>query len=191
MKQTTRELRNLGLTLSLALLAAILTTYLLVQNFGTTGQYMVGTTLLSPDVLEKLNFNDRDPRTNQAARYVFGGIDYQVYDPLKKEWARVPVGLDQYRLFFKKIAHDESLLNPTPSMESYFTQMQPATLSIHVRTDSNSPWLADAKVFQQLDIASQGSLFRIQLREQAPGAPPWAYFEHPQILQLANEILVK
>lgn len=160
-----KDIRNLLLVMGVAIVAAVGVTGWFLIYYGPSGRYLVENTLLRPDLLSGLNYNDLNPKTGQMDRYVFDKIVYN-----DKE---IPVST--YAQFYQMIEADDSVKNPPLELFSH-----PSRLIIKVRTESSTEWQKDTKNFLEIDIARD--YYRIELHEDK-SAEPFVYFYHPKIYQ--------
>jgi hypothetical protein len=180
-----QQIKNLLLVISSGVLCALLISLFFVYNYGPSGQYGVANALLSPDVLEKLSFNDLDTKTGKMTRFDFEGIEFSYYDT-HKQWRRNAVSTEQYRSFYNSIYNDVSILDESHAIENLFNKEGAATLTLKVSTENHSAKDDETKNFQQVNFVANGDYYRIELREsKSPQASKWAYYHHPRIYQSA------
>jgi hypothetical protein len=180
-----QQIKNLLLVISSGILCALLISLFFVYNYGPSGQYIVRNALLSPDVLEKLSFNDIDTKTGKMTRFDFEGIEFTYYD-IQKQWKRNSISTEQYRSFYKSIDNDVSILDESHAIESLFNKEGAATLTLKVSTENRSEKSDEIKNFQQVNFVANGDYYRIELREsKSPQSSKWAYYHHPMVYQSA------
>lgn len=172
------EIRNLILTLGAAVLAALALSAYFVMNYGPTGRYQVSNTLLRPDLLSELNYNDYNPKTGGQDRFVFDLIEYSWYDEALRSWKKNNPTVETYQKFYQEIDGDLSLQNPP---EIPFSKAQ--TITLFVRTESPAEWQKEIKTFQVIEIV-HNDYYRIELHEDNKGVH-WVYYNHPKIAEKA------
>lgn len=176
------DIRNLVLTLFFAVVAAFAVAAFFVLNYGPSGKYTVDNTLLKPELLGELNYNDYNSKTGAQDRYIFDVLEYSWLDKDKNDWLKKNIDLNAYSQFYKLIENDESLPDVPP------VQMKnSARLTIFVKTESDAEWQKQVKTFQTVEWVHE-DYYRIELHEDNPGAH-WVYFYHPQIVKKIGQLL--
>lgn len=175
------QIRNLLVVLSSALLTAVIIAGVLLHNYGPSGRYAFPDTLLAPDLVQALSFNDTNSKTGGMSRFVFSDIEYQFYDDQTKQWRQLPVFVEQYANFYQSIGNQQSV-PIDEDLVSHFSEGLPSKLLIMAQTESSAQWQELKKPFQEVQFAKNGDYFRVQLREDNKGNH-WAYFHVPGILQ--------
>ncbi len=183
------QIRNLTVVIFSSLLAALLLAGILLYNYGPSGRYAFKGTLLAPELIQGLNYNDTNSKTGGMSRFVFGDIEYTFYDSQKKQWQKIPVSIEKYANFYQAIGNKESVSLVDDAMISLFNEGMPSKLILLAKTESDASWQTLKKTFQEVEFATNGNYFRVQLREDNTGNN-WAYFYMPGILQKAEELLV-
>lgn len=176
------DIRNLILTLLFGVVAAFGVAAFFVLNYGPSGNYTVGQTLLSPELLAKLNYNDYNPKTGGQDRFIFDVIEYSWFDEEKGEWQKRNIDETTYSQIYNLIERDKSL-NDVPSLKNDHS----SKISLFVRTESSSEWQAQVKTFQIIEFVAD-DYYRIELHEDNPGTH-WAYFNHPKVRQAVFKIV--
>lgn len=176
------DIRNLILTLLFGVVAAFGVAAFFVLNYGPSGNYTLGQTLLNPELLAKLNYNDYNPKTGGQDRFIFDVIEYSWFDDEKKDWQKKNLDESTYAHIYNLIESDKSL-NDVPS-----TKGIPASrITLFVRTESPSEWQKEVKTFQIVEFIAD-DYYRVELHEDNPGTN-WAYFNHPKIRQEVFKIV--
>jgi|GEM_PF-1053688 len=175
------QIRNLlGVMLSGILIACFFSSVLLYK-YSPSGQYKISNVMLSPNIIESLNFNDSNSKTKTISRFVFDKIEFE-YDDLQKGKLKSEVSNDQYTIFYEEVKSDKSLKTVSDEMKNSFNKGRLAKLKILIRTESGATWQAMEKSFQEIDFSPQGNYYRVQLRESDSAANSnYAYFEHSSI----------
>lgn len=184
-----KDIRNLLWVIAMALVAAVGVSAWFVLHFAPSGSYTLQNTLLKPELLARLNYNDLNPKTGQRDRYVFDKIVFSFWDGAKKKWGSLEIDIPTYERFYKKVEGDKSLEEPPSSVQSFFTASPPSRLALVVRTESDSAWQRDAKPFLQVEFAERGDYYRVELHEEG-AREPWVYFYHPKIFQDITELFI-
>jgi len=177
------DIRNLILTLLFGVAAAFGVAAFFVLNYGPSGNYTVSQSLLNPELLSRLNYNDYNPKTGGQDRYIFDAIEFSWVEERDKEgWKKRNIDDAAYKEIYNLIEGDKSL-SDVPSVNSD----APMRLTLFVRTESPSEWQKDVKTFQAVEFLSN-DYYRIELHEQNPGAH-WIYFNHPKIREKVFKIV--
>ncbi len=173
-----QDLRKVFMVLAAGVAAAFLLTTFFISYYGPSGNYVLSQTLLNPEMLTSLNYNDFDPKTSENDRFIFDHILYEVGGtPAKK------VSMDQYKKIYQALSKDTSVTN---SLAQY-----PASspkLTLYVRTESPAKWQFATKIFQQLQIDASGNYYRVELHEDNVGTH-WVEFPHQNVKSLVETIL--
>ncbi len=172
-----------------SLVCAAAVTLFLVYQYGPTGQYSVEHALLEPDMIPVLAFNDTNNKTGGQTRFVFDKISFNYFDTAKQTTRNIPVSSTLYARFYNQIKKLRSIRQPSDETVSFFQNANPAKLILRIRTASQSSWVAETKIFQEVQFANNGDYFRIKLREEKPEGE-WAYFYQPGILKETTKIFV-
>jgi len=170
MQENDRDLRKIFMVLAAGVGAAFLLTTFFISYYGPSGSYQLSQSLLNPETLKSLNYNDWNPKTSESDRFIFDHILYeQGSEPAKK------VSIDQYKKIYQLLSGDTSV---SENLAQY-----PSTspkLTLYVRTESPSKWQFDAKIFQQLQIDASGNYYRVELHEDNKGTH-WVEFPHKNV----------
>lgn len=171
---------------------AILFSVIVVNYYGPTGNYSTNQTLLEPDLIPVLSFNDSNNKTGAQSRFVFGEMTFSYFDVVDQSQKTVAVTIDQYREFYQTVQSEKSIVDVPSDIEGLFMQGNPSRLELSVRTESDAAWQKDVKIFQRIEFANEGNFFRVQLREERdPSTSEWAYYYHPTIKQQVFNQFVK
>jgi hypothetical protein len=165
---------------------AVLVAMGLVYFYGPSGLYDAKYSLLSPDMLHELKYQDVNPQTGSRQLFVFDSIEFTYFHQGEGKWKKVTVDEAQYRKLYEMIGKDVSVEEVTTAITDQFLSGYLATLKIVVHPDDKHSQLT--KIFQEVTFAYQGDYFRIELHEQST-QQMWAYFFHKDIYQTALEIL--
>lgn len=178
MQESDRDLRKVFMVLAAGVGAAFLLTTFFITHYGPSGNYALSQTLLNPETLKSLNYNDWNPKTSESDRFIFDHILYeQGGKPAKK------ISVDQYKKVYQLLSGDTS---SAENLAKY-----PATspkLTLYVRTESPSKWQFDAKIFQQLQIDASGNYYRVELHEDNLGTH-WVEFSHKNVKNQVEALL--
>lgn len=178
------QIRNLLVVLSSALLTAVVVAAVLLHQYGPSGRYAFSGTLLAPELVQALSFNDTNSKTGGISRFIFSDIAYQYYDYQKKQWQQISVPVEQYSTFYQFVGNQQSVSEDDERV-SLFSEGMPSKLLIMSQTESSASWQELKKPFQEVQFAKSGDDFRVQLREDNIGSH-WAYFHVPGILKKAH-----
>ena len=182
-----QQIRSLLTLLFLGIASACLVATYFVYFYGSSGRYSTQSTLLAPNVIEQLNYNDFNPKTSSADRYIFKKIEFEYYLPEDGKWYTKQIDIPTYNKLYQLIGGDQSIADTGAEIESLFNQKS-ARFILTVTTESNAQWQNDTKVFQEVQFPLVGDLYRVQLHENNSGTQ-WAYFSHPKIYNKMLEIL--
>lgn len=179
-----RQIRNLLFVFGGGILTAFLVAAFFIAKYGPSGNYLLYDALLAPDILNKLSYNDINPKTGKFEHFIFDKVEFSYFD---KTWKTVPVDLQKYATFYKNLAKQESILNPGVEIIGLFT-LNSSKLSLIVKSDNAKNPLT--KVFQEVQFANDENHFRILLHEQSVGQN-WVYFYLPGIGKEAFSLFVR
>lgn len=179
-----KQVRNLLAVIGSAVLLAFAASLLMLYIYSPTGRYIVKNALLSPDTMNRLAYSDLNSKAGGSTRFVFDAIEFSFFDQDLKKWQKVFVGNDAYSNFYDLIAEEKSTLDVTDEMVNAFSVPYPSTLTLRVKTENTASWQAFTKIFQEVQFAKQGGLYRIALHQQ-DASQRWIYFNHPDIYQIA------
>lgn len=171
-----QQIRNLILIVSSAVVTAFLFSALLLYKYSPTDQYNVENILISPDMVSSLKFNDKNPKTGGQSRFAFDKMEFL------HNQSKSAVSIDQYTLFYQMVQSKKSVMNVSDDIRNLFNRGQVGRLKIWVKTESSASWQETEKVFQQVEFASSGGYFRIELRQSdSSQSDPYAYFYAPEL----------
>lgn len=179
------------MVITMAVSSAFLLSGVLAYHYGPSGRYLAHNTLLAPNLITKLDYNDTNPKTGGSSRFVFEDILFSFYDSAAKQKRVLHISPEQYAQFYKLITNDKSLENaPQDVITSFYTE-KIASLIIKVRTESHAAWQDETKTFQQVDFVPEGDLYRIELHEEKSAPDFWVYFNHPDIYRKVLNTFMK
>src|SRR5262249_43123689 len=115
-------MRLVGVLLAAVVAALGVTTYFVVK-YGPSGRYSVETTLLRPDLLNGLNYNDYNPKTGANDRFVFDKLEFVYTSGKEQKKVLVPIGL--YGQFYQVVNGDKSILDPPEEVKALFVHAVP------------------------------------------------------------------
>lgn len=153
--------------LASAICLGCLIVFAMVFSWGPDGSYAVSDVLLAPQTLSQLAYDDASKEQKS-----FDGVDFQGR----------PVSLDTYQRFYSLIEKDRSLAE-TPSHP--FNASDTLTLWVRSKAAASS----SRQAFQQVEIDSQGNLYRIE--KYGSSIPQWLYFERPGIGKNTQQIFME
>ena len=182
---TKKQIRNLLLLLSSAIVFAIGTGVFFVAYYSPSGVYLAKNALLAPEVLDKLKFNDTNSKTGGMSRFIFDSILFKWQDKQTHQWKNLYVDQQKYAKIYQLLSSDRSILDPATDVQEQFTREQPAQLTIMIRTENNSA----SQSFQQVQFIPGVDYYRVELHEQNAKAR-WAYYYHQKVFQNIFSILV-
>lgn len=153
----------------------------MLYQYSPTGQYLAGNTILSPHIIDQINYTDYQPNNKgKGNKFIFNSIDFSYFDKDQNRQIRITPSFAAYEQFYKNVAANKSLMNVPEQVEKDFTLDHPSTLMITMRTDSsNSTQII--KGFQMIQLI-ETDYFRVQLYGK-PTDSEWAYFYQPHVYQ--------
>lgn len=186
-KATKAQIRNvLAIFISAILCAGVLAAYMIFR-YGPTGRYIAGNTILSPYILDQVNYPEASTGVGKGVKYIFNGIEFSYYDKAKnKQNSKVDSAV--YEQFYLLIEKEKSLENIPIDIESQFNRLQPALLTVMMRSDP-SQTQQSTMIFQAIEFV-ETDYFRVQLRDKESNGS-WAYFYRPHIYQDVLELFTK
>lgn len=184
------SIKSLILLMSFSVACALGMSIFMVQKFGPTGAYEVKNALITPYLLENMSYNDVDTKTGAPTRFEFDKLLFTYTDSVSQKPVTVPVSLSQYRTFYETIISDISI-NDTTSLTALFDRPSPYKLVVKVKTIAENAAQKEALDFQEIEFASEGNFYRIQLREELNPQAQWAYYNHPDIRKKIFNIFVE
>lgn len=175
-----RDIRNLLIVIFGGVFFAFAISLFLLNYYNTSGVYFVRNVLLSPQIIDKLSFNDTNSKTGKMTRFVFKEIEFKYYDEKGKKVFREGITISTYTSFYENIAEEKSIKEVTEEIRQLFYRLPPAVLALIIRSADTSDTQTEKKTFQNVEFSNKGDYFRIQLRT-TEGSDTWAYFYHPGI----------
>lgn len=177
-----KQIKQLLTVLSAAVFGGFLLAFIMIMYYGPSGLYVAGQTILSPDIIEKINFKDTHPKTHQNVRFIFDHTEFVFFDYLRGTWQQKQVPSEAYSKFYQIVALDNSIDDITKDLLELFQKLSPTALVTSVRTDVSPT----AKIFQVIQFTKEG-YYRVKLHGQE-GEGEWAYFYHSDLFQLIMNI---
>lgn len=165
---------------------ALLVAIGLVYFYGPSGLYDLKHTLLSPNMIGELKYQDVNPQTGAREIFVFDSINFTYFHPGEGRWKKVAVDREKYQKFYDLVVDDVSVDEVTALITDQFLSSNPAMLEIIVHPENKRSTVT--RTFQEVTLAYQGDYYRIELHEES-SQKNWAYFFHKDIYRLALEIL--
>jgi hypothetical protein len=187
-KAVKEQIRNLLLIIFSAVACGFALAGYMLYYYGPTGKYVVKNALLSPDVIESLSANSGQ-KSGGNTRFILDKIEFSFYNSSKREEQKVSLKPETYAKLYHLLSNDTSLIEVPEETMSLFYRSSPASLILTVRSENKVSAEESSKVFQEVQFASQGDYFRIELRSQNSLTDKWAYFYHPHVYQEALKIL--
>lgn len=168
------DIFRIAILLTAAVFGAILLASVMLQQYGKTGKYTAGNIILSPEVLQTLNSQNK---TKQ--RIIFDRNELSYFDVGKHQAVAKTMSLEAYNHFYTLVQGDQSLEGDPIELDRQFIQQQPmATITTSMHTESAKNQTPPSK-YQIVQIGTNA--FRVQLKDAPQGAEGWIYFSHPLI----------
>jgi hypothetical protein len=165
-----QQIGRLFLVIFSGIAAAVALSVFFLYFYGPSGTYKLDNVLLSPEVSEGLRYQEK------GQGYRFSHFEFLYYQEETNNWKSVAVNEERYRRFYDMVKGDKGESLAGDRLKEPFYETNPAILSLVVKKEGAQ----DEQVFQELQIAVKGDVYRVQLREEQT-SPQWAYFLHPGI----------
>lgn len=172
------DIKNIFLVLGLAIVCAGLLTAFFLHYYGPSGRYTTSQLLLSPKIIERINYIDKHPRTGQKAHFMFDRNTLSYFDSQQGKVVQRDVSLENYERIYELIKSDKSLEKVPEETLKNFHLSYPLTLVTHTRVAEQN---GSVQLFQILQVSEQGD-YRLQINENKSQSE-WVYFSHPGIHQ--------
>lgn len=167
-KAIKNQIRNIIVVLSSAIICAGFLAVYMITYYGPSGQYIAGNTILSPYIIDKVNFSDK--KVKGTVKFVYKGTEF-IYLNNENKPVRKEVSYKDYEDFYHLVASEKSLDPSEQDMEQFFSTPHLATLLVSMQTDANA--FQATSVFQTIQFSDK-DYFRVQLENQ--GRNEWIYF---------------
>lgn len=167
-----REIRNLLTLLGAAIICAGLLTWGFLYYYGPSGRYLAGKTLLDPAIIDQVRYQDQHIPTGKKIDFEFDRIELSYFDLEKKQMKKVSFSIENYEIFYKRVASLKSLENIDGNIQNLFRLAPPALLTIWMHPQQGK-WEGASQVFQVVQLIPEGD-FRVQLH--GTNGEEWAYF---------------
>lgn len=175
------QVQSFLLVIFTAVASATAFVFFLVYYYGPEGSYIAKNILLSPEVMENLNYTDVDRGSGLSSRYVFDKVEFLHFDKYEGKWSRQAVDRSDYASFYATIANAKSILEDEADVAGAFAGYDQASLLLYVIPKSTfASGKEGSKVFQEVHFAKNGDLFRIELHSEKMGGG-WVYFRQADI----------
>lgn len=172
-----KQIKQLLVVLSSAVIGGFLLAWIMIMYYGPSGNYIAGQTILSPDIIERINFKDTHPKTGQNVQFMFDHTEFVFFDYLRGSWQQKQISHQSYVKFYGYIANDKSLGDLKEEILDLFQKPSPTALITSVRTDTTPI----AKIFQVIQFTKE-DYYRVKLHGQDDEGK-WAYFYHSGLYQ--------
>jgi hypothetical protein len=172
------QIRNLLVVIGAGMMCGILLTYMMLANFGPSGQYIVSNILLEPSLVEKITYQENN------SRYSFDRIEFMFFNDKANRWESQKLNQATYGEIYQIIKGDKSIDKVASDVQTLFYTSKPGSLTLVVHTENRD----NTKVFQELQFEEHGDYYRIMLREDEP-SQNWVYFNHPKVLEKIKKIV--
>ncbi|EFB42460.1 MULTISPECIES: hypothetical protein [Parachlamydia] len=183
-----KDISNLLIVMTSAIGCAVLALGYMMYTSQSENQYLLNHILISPDVIQTLNYPLAENRNKKAPALSFKRIEYSYFDSEKHQWITKEISSAKYADLYAYIASDKSIETPSDDMIDAFLHPQPIKLTLFVEERSSNQASPLKSVFQEVDFSAKGDFFRVQLREQTLNSQQ-AYFYHPHIYAIVQKIL--
>lgn len=166
------QIRNLIIVIGAGMMCALLLTYMMIANYGPSGNYTLSNLLLEPSLVEKISYQDDN------THYYFDRIEFMYFDQTANRWESQKLNQDAYQQIYQLLSSDQSIKDVTPETQSLFYTSKPASLTLVVHGENRE----NTKVFQEMQFEEHGDYYRIFFKD-------WIYFKHPKVLENIKKIV--
>ncbi|MGK5594049.1 MAG: hypothetical protein ACSNEK_01655 [Parachlamydiaceae bacterium] len=171
--------------IGLSVFTAAIIALFFITYYGPSGRYTIDKTLLSPNLLHGLNYNDSNQKTGHFDRFIFDKIVFSYQSINDRLWHQSVISETRYADFYRLVKDEVSINQPGAEVVSAFMREPIFTLKLIVKTESPASWQASEKTFQEVQFIKD--YFRVDLHEQTVGVD-WVYFYHPGIGLKAQQL---
>jgi hypothetical protein len=188
-KGAKEQIIYISLLLTSAIASAALLAGYMIYRYGPSGRYVAGHTILSPYVLDKINYKDHNPKTGSQGHYIFDSIQFSYFDKVKGEQRQLSIDPTDYQKFYILVEAVKSLENTPADIQREFNQGFLASLNLTMRTDNSAAAAQVSKIFQVIQFTDK-DYFRVHLHSEE-NTGEWAYFYQPHIYQDVIKLFTK
>lgn len=171
-----------------AIMVAICVFSLMAWKVKTLGTYEIKSLLISPKAIETMK--EYHPIPDKEA-YVFNRVEFEILDAQGGHWLRRTIPVEHYVHFYEAVVANRSVSDLSKEALKQFEERLLGRLIVTLRPKSLPPGTEGAEknliVFQEVQFASGGNLFRVSIKEKEGDPEKWAYFENSQISLLVIE----
>ena len=161
------EVRRLLAVLGCGVGIAILSACWLLYQYGPSGRYIAGQTLLEPSLALRLEEKERDPQTQHFVYFIFDKHEFTLYTGQKEQ--KFAVAFEAYSRFYDAVRTEKSLTEVPLAVQQLFAHPS-AQLTTFLRAELSSK----TQSVQEVEWSGE-DYFRIKL--QGTGMKQeWAYF---------------
>lgn len=176
-----KQIRNLLFILFSGIACAILLTMFMLYNYGPAGHYVLGNTLLSPEVINQMTQEDANDKKSVHKQTFMDHLEFSHQDIDSKKMMTYPIDEQTYAKFYQMVIHDKSLDEIPTSLSASFNQMPSSTLTIRIQKRKVLESSNEKQIFQEVQFLYKGDYYRLQLRDTS--GSQWVYFYHPHIYE--------
>lgn len=174
-----QDIKNILIVLTTAVICAGLLASVFLFYYGPTGRYIAGKALLDPAVIDQINAGDIHSKKVGDVQFHFDRMEFSYFDERHSEPQKIAVPSEKYQKFYSIISSEKSLEDVPVTVENYFKQSRPMTLTLFMRTKDASMTAPSLQIFQLIQFVRE-DYFRVQLRNTG-NQDDWAYFYHLQL----------
>jgi hypothetical protein len=171
------RIKSLIFVLGSAFACASLLVALLIHQWGPSGRYIAGQTLLSPQTIEEINQRSQEDVAKKKKSFIFDHIEFSYFDENQRTMRQQPVSIENYEKFYQMISSEKSL-DQSETLNSLFTGMHPTILTITMHATEKNASAQSAQIFQMIQF--KDNYFRVQLHEGEEKGE-WAYFYYSNL----------
>lgn len=171
-----------------AMSCALLFALFMLYHYGSSGHYSLQNILISPEIVQKLAFNESNSLNLKAAHFIFKGMEFIYYDSEKRSEVHEKVKASQYEDIYKLLKDDKNLLKVSTEIDTFFYNKAPARVVILVKQEGKSELDQELETFQEVQFGYHSSFYRVRIRAQEGKNDAWIYFKHPDVYNKVLEI---
>lgn len=180
-----KQIRNFITVLLSGILCGFALLFYFVIYHSPTGLYLAKNVIIAPEVLQKLQAQNKNPKKGNGSDFVFQKVEFAYYDLSSKEIKRITLDENQYKQFYDLIVNDQSVAEVNETLPALFSQETPLQIVLSMKAESTK---ADStKPFQIIQIISD--YYRVELHEDKPTSA-WVYYYHPGIQEAILRLFV-
>ncbi|MDP1880964.1 MAG: hypothetical protein Q8K60_08510 [Parachlamydiaceae bacterium] len=185
-----REIKTILIVLFLAILVAGLIAFFFIFYYGPSGSYEAKNTLLDPNIIERINYPEKDPKSGKMFHYMFDRTEATFFDIQKNKIQKINLTSNQYKQLYELVSSDRSIHFITDEILNAFILSSPLQITTYMMMADPEYYSSKKNILQNIQFLENDN-YRIQLQGKIESGG-WAYFHHPHIyqtiMQMFNQI---